>query len=489
MRRGTGTSRSRGPSALRGRAYSGLANSLLLAMVLGGSLLAFRWTSPLGNITVARGALLLTLAAVGTGVIRLSALPPGSSAVLAPSIALLLLVVGGVLYTPAPSMGVVIVANFVEGITTLFVALLLAYNVVSASRGDAFALSLARVPLWGYLPTGLLGVHQAFQLLVGSRPTIPLLRYAHLDESTINSSRTAFHGGLNEFSLDRVASAMGDPTSYGIFSAVVIGYCVWGNRRKLLSTNMLFWASVLLASLGVILSASSAAVVVLAVVLLSNLPTTIVAWRRSILGMVCVGGTVALLIGALPQAQGFLLSSQGRVSAMFRGEGSADAHLSLLRDGWEVFSAYPLFGVGTGGFGFHAYGYDGGLSSVHNTLVLGLAEGGALLGFALILFWIALWRRLVPHAVLLPVTAAWLVYLDFNRIPALWVIVGLASALWQWQKRLPRTKDADAAIGLGMRSWGDDGDEPKRKRMGARRPGQASKSRRLSYLLRNSVSK
>lgn len=483
MRRGTDTSRSRGPSALKGRAYSGVANSLLLAMVLGGSLLAYRWNSPLGNITVARGALLLAIAEIGTGVIRLSVLPPGSPAALASSVALLLLVIGGVLYTPAPSMGVVVAANFVEGIITLFIALLLAYNVVSTSRGHSFALSLARVPLWGYLPTGLLGLHQAFQLLVGSRPTIPFLRYADLDDSTINSARTAFEGGLNEFGLDRVASAMGDPASYGIFSAVVVGYCVWGNRRKLLERNMLFWASVLLASLGVILSASSAAVVVLAVVLLSNLPQTIVAWRRSILAMAYVSGTVALLIGVLPQAQGFLLSSQGRVRAMVRGEGSADAHLSLLRDGWEVFSAYPLFGVGTGGFGFHAYGFDAGFSSVHNTLMLGLAEGGALLGFALTLFWVTLWRNLVPRAILLPVTAAWLVYLDFNRIPALWVILGLTSALLHWQKR--QMKDADATVGIWSR---EDGGEELRKKAGARRLSQSSKSRRVPYLLRNSVS-
>jgi hypothetical protein len=472
MRRGTATSRSRGPGVPKGRAYSGLANSLLLAMVLGGSLLAYRWNSPLGNITVARGALLLTIAAMGTGVIRLSVAPPGSPAALASSAALLLIVIGGVLYTPAPPMGIVVVANFVEGVITLFVALLLTYNVVSPSRGHSFALSLARVPLWGYLPTGLLGVHQAFQLLVGSRPTIPFLRYARLDESTINSARTAFEGGLNEFGLDRVASAMGDPASYGIFSAVVIGYCVWGNRRKLLERNVLFWASVMLASFGVILSASSAAVVVLAAVLLSNLPTTIVGWRRSILAVGYVSGTVALLIGVLPQAQGFLLSSQGRVTAVVRGEGSAGAHLSLLRDGWEVFSAYPLFGVGTGGFGFHAYGFDAGFSSVHNTLVLGLAEGGALLGLALILFWVTLWRKLVPHAMLLPVTAAWLVYLDFNRIPALWVILGLTSALWHWQRR--QTKDADAAVGI--RSCEDGGGQRRRKKAGARRLSQASKS-------------
>lgn len=53
---------------------------------------------------------------------------------------------------------------------------------------------------------------------------------------------------------------------------------------------------------------------------------------------------------------------------------------------------------------------------------------------SLFAFWLSLWRRL-PRAILLPLTAAWLLYLDFNRLPALWVIVGIASVLSGWQRR------------------------------------------------------
>lgn len=423
-----------------------IVDGLLLGMMVGGSFLAFRWNTPFGNVTIARVFVLAGLIAMGTALLRLHTVPGAASVALGASLAVLLVTVGGLIHTPAAETGLASAANTGEALLTFFLSLLLVHNVVRARSGPGVVSSIARLPMWGYLPTGVLGAYQGFQLLAGGSPTIPFLEYARLHEATLNSARTAFHGGLNEFSVDRIAAAMGDPASYGIFSAAIIGYCLWAWQNKLVAADIVFCLAVLLGVLGVILSASPGAVLVLAVALLCNLPRHVAGWGRSLAGLAVVVGALLLLVTLMPQAERFMSSAQQRATEAATGEGTVGQHVALLGDGWRTFRAHPLFGVGTGGLGYHQHGFDPGFSSVHNTLVLALAEGGVVLGVAVIALWASLWRRLIPGGVLLPVTAAWLLYLDFNRVPALWVVLGVAGGLFSCKERIrrsSRTPDAD----------------------------------------------
>lgn len=416
-----------------------LTRAILLGILVGGSFLAFRWSTPFGNMTVARGFLLLALIGMGVGVLRLNNIPRSANPVFGTSLVVLLIVIGGLLYSPAPSTGLAVAGNMVEGMLILFATFFLAQRILHGSSSQIRASVLARLPLWGYLPTGLLGLYQAFQLLIGRRPTIPFLQLARLDESTLNSARTAFGSGLNDFNLDRVAAATGDPATYGIFSAATIGYCLWVQRVRLGRAHALHWIVMFLALCGVILSASVSAFLVLGVVLMCNIPDSFRGWRRLVLSGAVAVGALVVIYEVIPSTQGFVLSAQERFRSEAVGQGSAAAHLSLLSDAWQVFGSHPFLGVGTGGLTFQQYGYEVGFSSVHNVLLLGLAEGGIVLGAALFAFWLSLWRRFVPRAILLPLTAAWLVYLDFNRLPALWAVVGIVAALswWQGHRRVP----------------------------------------------------
>ncbi len=397
--------------------------------------MAFRWGTPIGNMTVARGCAILAVLAMIGGIVGPIRLLTSARPALASSLVVLLVTLAGLLYSPAWSTGLAVAGNIGEALLILFVSLVLAQGVLRGGDSHTRALILARIPLWGYFPTGLLGVYQAFQLLIGERPTIPLLHFARLNENTLNSARTAFGSGLNEFNLDRVAAATGDPATYGIFSAITIGYCLWAKRMRLIRGGSLLRSVICLAFCGVILSASISAFIVLSICLLCNVPNSLGGWRRVVVSGAVAIGALMMLVAVLPAAEGYLLSAQQRVGSEVSGQGSSGVHLSLLSYAWDLFGSHPFFGVGTGGLTYHQFGYEVGYSSVHNVILLGLAEGGVALGVSLFAFWLSLWRRLVPRAILLPLTAAWLLYLDFNRLPALWVIVGIASVLSAWQRR------------------------------------------------------
>ena len=424
--------------------------TILLGIFVGGSFLAFRWSTPFGNMTVSRACIVLALIGMSVGLLRTPKVSASVRPALASALAVLLVVTAGLLYSPAPSTGLVAVGNTAEALLILFVSLFLGQGVLRhSSNSRLMASELARVPMWGYLPTGLLGIYQAFQLLAGHRPTIPLLSFARLDGDTLNSARTAFGSGLNEFNLDRVAAATGDPATYGIFSAMTIGYCLWAKRAKLTRADALFRTVTLLAFAGVILSASISAFLVLAVVLLCNIPEGLKGWRRLVAVQSLMVAALLALFHLLPAAQGFLLSAPDRVASEVSGQGSAGAHLTLLSSAWEFFGSHPFLGVGTGGLMYNLYGYDVGFSSVHNTLLIALAEGGVVLGAALFFFWLSLWRRLVPRPVLLALTAALILYLDFNRLPALWAITGTSAALYWWQRR-SSVSTSDGAVTTGV---------------------------------------
>lgn len=402
-----------------------------LAFMLGGSLLAFRWASPLGNITLSRIGVLGSVAFLAVR-LRQTALLPRSAR---PALYLAAAVVGsltmGLMWTPAPATGVVILGNFMEALLIFVVVVLVATGALRR-RGEAAAGTskmLARIPLWGYLPTGLIGLQQAFQLLRGEYPTVPFLSLANISALSINSSRTSFGTGLNMLGLDRVAAATGDPSTFGIFSAVTLAFILWARRRHVLTQPWLFWIVSALSVIGVVLSASTSALLVLIVALLFNAQASVRSLKQLTVGGVMSALLLVSIVNLVPQAGGFVASARERISGTAEGQGSAVPHLGLLSQAWDVFGNAPVLGVGTGGFSFHQYGYDPGFSSAHNVLWLALAEGGVVLGALIGLFWLLLGWRLVPLGVLAPAIVGWLVYLDFNRLPALWAVLGIAAAL------------------------------------------------------------
>ena len=409
---------------LRSRALVYWSASLLFLEIFGGTLLAFRWPAPVGNITISRFAALLVL---GTLAVSRIAMPilwrrlmVGASFVVATWAT-------NVLYSVNPHLGVVQVLDLLEGLIMLFGS---ARLFMTACRRDSTNAPriLASAALAGFVPSGILGLYQAALLARGRHPVIPLIGLSRLNAGTVDSARTAFGSGLNQFNLDRVAGATGDPPTFGVICAIAIVFALWLRRQGLLRRRGVVYPIVMATSVvGIVLSASLTAVLVLAVGLASagrlRLPV-------SALNPFRLGAAAALLgVAATNHAgRGFLLSAKTRIFAFFRGGGSAGDHKLLLSQAWRAWLAHPLLGVGAGSLSSLVLGQQVTFSSVHNTFVLRLAEGGLMGAIALVWYFLRLYR-LSPFALFAPIAVSLCLYEDFDRMPSMWAVLGLGMAV------------------------------------------------------------
>lgn len=428
-----------------------LVQALLVVLTAAGTLLAFRWPTPIGNMTVDRALAILLAVAVLIGVLPYLKLPSGSHAALGWSLAMIGVTILGLLYTPAFTTGKAIAGNVVAGVMLFFVTLLLAFGVLRRFAGNAAVLrGIARAPLWGFLPSGFVAMHQAYQLLRGTRPTIPLISLSRLTEASLNSARTAFGSGLNEFNLDRVAAATGDPPTFGMASAIVVAYALWARGSGFVPPDRFYKATVALAVGCVVISVSVSAILVLSLAVLVHLPKSARAWLRSFRGFCAAAGTVGLLLVLVPAISGFILSAHDKITTFVIGSASTRVHVQLLSDAWGGFVASPLWGLGTGGLAYRQYGVDPGYSSVHNAPLLSLAEQGVIGLIVIVGLFLSL-RRAAPSGLLACVIMAWILYLDFNRLPALWVILAIAAALRATTKAPPARQPVPALAASSAR--------------------------------------
>jgi hypothetical protein len=406
--------------------------AIIVLEVAGGSLLAFRWPTPIGNLTISR---LGAIAAVGylIGATRGRVIRQWSK-MYASAFAVICTMAIGLLYSPNLPIGVSQVQNSVEAVVILVATALLVKNVLGPYPSPLSIKSIAKAPILGFLPSGLLGIFQATQLYRGQVPTIPLISLSRLTDASTNSSRTAFNSGLNEFGLDRIAGATGDPSTFGIFCAMTLLYILWLRRNAWVEKSLFLYLACVLSLAGVLLSASGSALLVLVSGLAFFVPRNASAWFRSPKRLLQLAIPLAVGWVTVPGLQQFFASAQSRISLLIGGQGTAGVHVSLVGYGWSLFLDNLFFGVGAAGLSFHQLGYSVDYSSVHNVLILRLAEGGIVGGLALVWFWVTLGTGVVPKALLIPSIAGWMLYLDFNRLPAIWAILAVSAALLHTQR-------------------------------------------------------
>lgn len=398
---------------------------LIILAATGGLLLAFRWSTPVGNISVSRVAVVALAARLATQQTDLRRVKPKVLAAMLYLCALLLSSIETTRFDLA-------LVNFLNGIEALLLwigtslAALYLVNVKGWPHD-----SVLRLPLYGYLPTGLLGLYQAAQLSIGQRPTIPLLNLANPSEGALSASRTAFTWAIEATGIERIAGATGDPATFGIASGLVAVYCVWILSRRSHQGRPFVVLCSVLGVAGVLLSASASAVIILFLGALSLLVSN----RKRLSSQALATAVVLLLlclplirvIDRVPVVGPYTDASTERMLGVGRGDDlSGQGHLALATGALSAFAEHPVRGVGLGAYSSLASGTESNYSSVHSAALLALAEGGIILFAALLFVWITAGAR-VPFSMFFPVAASWIVYLDFNRLPFLWVMVGVMS--------------------------------------------------------------
>lgn len=399
---------------------------------LGGTLQAFRWPTSLGNVSLSRfGALVLVLIVVlaVNDEYELSFVN-----ILTISVALLVSWVASLLYTPFFSSGVIQIGNVVEGLLLLLGAYVaVRYATTRSAHPEKTLGRLARVPLWASIPAGLLGVLQASQVATGNIPTIPFIHLARLTPETANAARVAFSGGFV-----RIAGALGDPPTFGLLGAFLFAYALWLRRAGLVALP-LFAVSVALATFSALASASVTALAVFGLAVAWATPGWVRYWVHRWQVVPLAGGLALAAIAAIvlvaPVGQA-VDAAYGRTLRFISGDDfSRSTHFRLAEEAWVVIGEEPVWGVGAAALEANIPGDDGVIgvdirsSSVHNALLLRMGEGGVVGGLFLAAFWLALWWDFAPRLLVVMMVAAMLLYIDFNRLPYLWVMLGVAAAV------------------------------------------------------------
>jgi hypothetical protein len=102
-------------------------------------------------------------------------------------------------------------------------------------------------------------------------------------------------------------------------------------------------------------------------------------------------------------------------------------HLALRQFAWHIFSENPLWGVGLGSLSSVYAGTPVAYSSVHNVPLLHLAESGIVGGLGLTVLLVTLYR-LAPLPIFVSCLVGWNLYLDLQRLPYVWVVLGILIA-------------------------------------------------------------
>ena len=405
-----------------------ISQYVVTALTIGaGGLLAYRWSSPIGSLSLGRVLLLGLALALLPSIARLR-WSKDVLALLAAALSVVASLVVGLLHTDFVRLGVTQVVNTVEAFLLLGVVAMVAQRTATHSKAW-----VGYLPYLGFLPSLAIALVQAVQLVTGRTPTIPLLGLFSLDENTENAARVAFGSGLNNLGIDRVAAATGDPPTFGIMCALLVVYHAWVRRFHYdWAPGLAGHGIALLGLFGLLLSASTTAIVVLALGLVATYATgprpeasmtTRGRWSSASLLAIL---TVIVLVtpGRL-----FLLAAWERVQALATGQGSGGEHLSLMMGAWDVFSEHPIHGVGTGEGSAAFYGTDVGFSSFHSLFSVTAAEQGGVgllcLGALLALLVLRFW----PAALSVVVIASWAMYLDINRLPYLWALMGVVMVI------------------------------------------------------------
>jgi hypothetical protein len=415
-------------------------------------MLAYQWQTPLGNITPTRIGILGLFCALSTTLIKTRVGPRGATWLFAQGFLLLLLIVGTA-YSVQVTVAITMILNHIEA-----ASLFLLFYILVKGRRWLTRRGAAMLPLYAYLPSGAMALYQAAQLSLGQIPSIPLLSLTNLSSGSANAARTAFGSGLDAFGLDRIAAATGDPPTFGILSALVLVYIFWVRSVVDGLPRLRVMLVVAVACAGVALSQSLSALIVLGIGIGAQLARQRFgegyshpqAGRRGGHGTWAMFASVSLFTAItllVPTAQRFASAALTRIVAFGQGTGTLGAHLALLGGGLSLFGTSPLLGVGTGAASSLYYGQLVDFSSFHDVLILRMAENGVLGGVAVLLTWLVL-ARYVPFSLMSASLAAWFLYFDWNRLPYIWCLLGVAAALHEVHRdRQVRRSGSDTEVG------------------------------------------
>lgn len=416
-------------------------------------MLAYQWQTPLGNITPTRIGILGLFCALSTTLINTRVGRRGATWLFAQGFLLLLLIVGTA-YSVQVTVALTTILNHIEA-----ASLFLLFYILVTGRRWLTPRGAAMLPLYAYLPSGVMALYQAAQLSLGQIPSIPLLSLTDLGSASANAARTAFGNGLDAFGLDRIAAATGDPPTFGILSALVLVYFFWVRSVVDNLPRLRGMLVVAIACAGVVLSQSLSAFIVLGVGIgaqvarkrfgdeYSHPPAGRGRGHRTSALFAGVGLVMAITIAVVPTAQEFVSAAVARIEAFGQGTGTLGAHLALLGGGLTLFGTSPLLGVGTGAASSLYYGQLVDFSSFHDVLILRMAENGVLGGVAVLLTWLVL-ARYVPFSLMSASLAAWFLYFDWNRLPYIWCLLGVAAALHEVHRdRQVRRSGSDTEVG------------------------------------------
>lgn len=401
-------------------------------MVATTPLLAYRWPIGFGNASLSRVAMVILALALVFTPSRVSSSHLVARRILF-TLPLVAVWIASLLYSPQVEIGLRLLIKFLEGFAVM--ALLIAAGLHLAKT---LPQTLVAIPGTAFIPTGMIALFQSWQTIRGQIPTIPFLQYASLDEMTQNAARVTFSGNYQSQGVERVAAATGDPPTFGIICALVVVYTLWLRLNKEApKPSSIANLGAVIAIAGLIMSASISAVLVLVTGLMA------LAWGQrarsgtpsgSILAK-ALGGIALLVIPLylavqfLPRFQGYWATLALRISNFLSGQESASGHRQLLSGAWDIWSSHPLFGVGAGAGSFEYVGQPVGFSSFHSISAITIAELG-LAGFvAMLLALLGLLGRNVPMGIVVSVLVAWNVYLDWNRTPFVWAILGIVVAV------------------------------------------------------------
>jgi hypothetical protein len=397
-------------------------------------MLAYQWQTPLGNITPTRIGILGLFCALSTTLIKTRVGRRGATWLFAQGFLLLLLIVGTA-YSVQVTLAITAILNHIEA-ACLFVL----FYILVKGRRWLTRRGAAMLPLYAYLPSGAMALYQAAQLSLGQIPSIPLLSLTSLASGSANAATTAFGTGLDAFGLDRIAAATGDPPTFGILSALVLVYLFWVRSVVDSLPRLRVMLVVAVACAGVVLSQSLSALIVLGIGIGAQLARQRFgegyshpqAGRRGGHGtwalFAGVGLVMAITLVLVPTAPRFVSAALTRIVAFGQGTGTLGNHLALLGGGLTLFGTSPLLGVGTGAASSLYFGQPVDFSSFHDVLILRMAENGVLGGVAVLLTWLVL-ARYVPFSIMVASLAAWFLYMDWNRLPYIWCLLGVVAAL------------------------------------------------------------